>query len=90
VDTHAYAQYVIPPHYDSLIAKLITHGRNREEAIQKMQRALEEFIIEGVATTIPFHQKVLAHPDFLSGKYDTGFGERVGMAREEKEVAAVK
>ncbi|OGO21417.1 MAG: acetyl-CoA carboxylase biotin carboxylase subunit [Chloroflexi bacterium RBG_16_50_9] len=90
VDTHAYAQYVIPPHYDSLIAKLITHGRNREEAIQKMQRALEEFIIEGVATTIPFHQKVLSHPDFLSGKYDTGFGERVGTGREEKEAVGVK
>ena len=90
VDTHAYAGYVIPPHYDSMIAKLITHGRNRQESIQKMQRALEEFIIEGVATTIAYHQKVLAHPDFLEGKYDTGFGESVGMGKEEVPVGAAK
>lgn len=90
VDTHAYANYVIPPHYDSMIAKLITHGRNRQESILKMQRALEEFIVEGVATTISFHQKVLSHPDFVSGKYDTGFVENVVMAREEKEAVGAK
>ncbi len=59
VDTHAYAQYLIPPYYDSLIAKLITHGSNREEAINRMARALEEFVVEGVATTIPLHQAII-------------------------------
>ncbi len=76
VDTHAYAGYVIPPHYDSMIAKLIVRGRSREEAIRKMRRALDEFIIEGIPTTIPFHRKVLDDADFVSGQFDTGFVER--------------
>ena len=75
VDTHAYAKYIIPPFYDSMIAKLITHGKTREEAILKMRRALEEFIIEGVKTTIPFHQKLMSNSQFISGNFDTSFVE---------------
>ncbi len=75
VDTHAYAQYVIPPYYDSLIAKVITNGKDRTEAIGRMKRALEEFIIEGIATTIPFHLKVLENEYFLKGDFDTKFIE---------------
>ena len=79
IDTHVYSGYVIPPHYDSMIAKLITTAQTREEAINKMQRALDEFLIEGVNTTIPFHQKVMAHPKFLSGKYTTKFMDTFEM-----------
>ena len=79
IDTHVYSGYVIPPHYDSMIAKLITTAQTREEAITKMQRALDEFLIEGVKTTIPFHQKVMAHPKFLSGKYTTKFMDTFEM-----------
>ena len=75
VDTHGYAQYVIPPFYDSLIAKLIVFGRYRKEAIERMERALDEFVIEGVKTTIPFHQKVMKHPAFIRGDFDTKFVE---------------
>jgi len=77
VDTHAYAGYEIPPHYDSLIAKLIVHAPTRVEAINKMTQALEEFIIEGVHTTIPFHKKVMADRDFREGRYNTRFVERI-------------
>jgi acetyl-CoA carboxylase biotin carboxylase subunit len=76
VDTHAYAGYEIPPHYDSLIAKLIVHAPTRTEAIDKMRQALEEFVIEGVHSTIPFHKKVMMNDHFRSGKYDTGFIEK--------------
>ena len=79
IDTHVYSGYIIPPHYDSMIAKLITTAQTREEAITKMQRALDEFLIEGVKTTIPFHQKVMAHPKFLSGKYTTKFMDTFEM-----------
>ena len=79
IDTHVYSGYIIPPHYDSMIAKLITTAQTREEAINKMQRALDEFLIEGVNTTIPFHQKVMAHPQFLSGKYTTKFMDTFEM-----------
>lgn len=75
VDTHAYAQYMIPPYYDSLIAKLITHGKDRAEAIERMLRALDEFIIEGVATTIPLHKAVLKNERFRSGDFNTKFLE---------------
>ncbi len=75
VDTSAYAGYVIPPYYDSMIAKLITTAQTREEAIAKMKRALEEFIIEGIKTTIPFHLQLMNHPDFLEGNYTTKFLE---------------
>lgn len=73
IDSHAYAQYVIPPNYDSMIAKLIVRGKNREDAINKMQRALDEFIIEGVTTTSEFHSKLLSHPVVKEGTFDTGF-----------------
>ena len=76
VDSAAYAEAVIPPYYDSLIAKLITHGKNREEAIARMARSLEMFVIEGVSTSIPIHRKILADPDFQAGRYDTHFMER--------------
>ena len=79
IDTHVYSGYIIPSHYDSMIAKLITTAQTREEAINKMQRALDEFLIEGVNTTIPFHQKVMAHPKFLSGKYTTKFMDTFEM-----------
>ena len=76
VDTAAYAEGVIPPYYDSLIAKLIVRAKDRDEACSRMARALEMFIVEGVYTTIPLHRKILADPDFRAGKIDTGFIER--------------
>jgi acetyl-CoA carboxylase biotin carboxylase subunit len=76
VDTAAYAEGVIPPYYDSLIAKLIVRAKDRNEAISRMARALEMFIVEGVYTTIPLHRKILADPDFRAGNFDTGFIER--------------
>ena len=86
VDTHAYAKYVIPPFYDSMIAKLIVLGKTREEAILKVRRALEEFIIEGVSSTISFHKKILSDTRFVSGKFDTSFVESMlSQEAEEKE-----
>ncbi len=76
MDTAAYAESVIPPYYDSLIAKLIAHGGNRAEAINRMARALEMFIIEGISTSIPIHEKIMADPDFRAGKFDTHFLSR--------------
>jgi acetyl-CoA carboxylase, biotin carboxylase subunit len=73
VDTHVYAGYTIPPYYDSLIAKLICRAQTREECIKKMERALDEFIVEGVKTTVPFHKKLMKDPNFRSGKFHTGF-----------------
>ena len=75
IDTHVYANYVIPPFYDSLIVKLIAVAQTREEAISKMERALEEFIIEGVKTTIPFHQALMKDENFRKGNYTTKFME---------------
>ena len=77
VDTHAYAKYVIPPYYDSMIAKLIAHGKNREEAILKARRALDEFIIEGIPTTIDFHKKILTDKRFISGQFTTSLIEEI-------------
>ncbi|HPD33126.1 MAG TPA: acetyl-CoA carboxylase biotin carboxylase subunit [Bacteroidota bacterium] len=77
VDSHLYQGYIIPPNYDSLVAKLITYGRTREQAIAKMKWALDEMVIEGIKTTIPFHKKMLENPDFLAGKIDTKYLERV-------------
>ncbi len=74
-DTHVYAGYTIPRHYDSMIAKLIVHAPTRHWAIRRMQRALDEFVLEGIATTIPFHQDLLQHPAFISGDIDTHFVE---------------
>jgi acetyl-CoA carboxylase biotin carboxylase subunit len=76
IDTAAYAEGTIPPYYDSLIAKLIVRGKDRNEAISRMGRALEMFIVEGIYTTIPLHRRILADPDFRAGKFDTGFIER--------------
>ena len=76
VDTAAYTEGVIPPYYDSLIAKLIVRAKDRNEAVSRMSRALEMFIVEGVHTTIPLHRKILADPDFRAGNFDTGFIER--------------
>ena len=73
VDTHVYASYSVPPYYDSMIAKLICKAETREECITKMQRALDEFVIEGVKTTIPFHQKLMMDENFRSGNFHTGF-----------------
>ena len=73
IDTAAYAEGVIPPYYDSLIAKLISFGRDREEALCRMRRALDEMVIEGIETTISMHKKILNHPEFIAGKATTGF-----------------
>ncbi len=76
VDTHVYAGYTVPPYYDSLLAKLICHGRDRAEALARLGQALDSFILEGVTTTIPFLARVIRHPDFVAGKVDTRFLER--------------
>ncbi len=73
VDTAAYTDSVISPYYDSLIAKLITHGKTREEAIQRMKRALSMFVVEGIHTTIPLHERILSDEDFVAGRFDTSF-----------------
>ncbi len=77
VDSHVYTGYTIPPFYDSMIAKLIVHADNREQALARCKRALDEFIIEGVHTTIPFTQFILGSKDFVAGNYDTGYIEKV-------------
>jgi acetyl-CoA carboxylase biotin carboxylase subunit len=76
VDTHVYAGYTVPPYYDSLLAKVIVHGNDREEALARMGQALDSFILEGVTTTIPFLARVIRHPDFVAGEIDTRFLER--------------
>ena len=85
LDTHVYSGYVIPPNYDSMIAKLITTAQTREEAINKMKRALDEFVVEGIKTTIPFHRQLMDHPDYLAGNYTTKFMEDFVM--DEKYIA---
>lgn len=84
VDTAAYHDGVIPPYYDSLVAKLITHGADRAEATARMNRALDMFVVEGIYTSIPLHLKILAHPDFVAGKLDTSFLVRTGLIGEKK------
>jgi len=79
VDTHIYSGYKIPPYYDSLVAKLIAYGKNREESLTRLRRALDEFVIEGIKTTIPFHRKLIEQPDFINGEFDTGFLERTNL-----------
>lgn len=76
VDSYVYQGYTIPPYYDSLIGKLIVKGRDRKEAISRLRRALEEVVIEGITTTVPFYQELIEHPDFVNGNIDTGFIER--------------
>jgi acetyl-CoA carboxylase biotin carboxylase subunit len=75
---------MIPPHYDSMIAKLLAHGNTREEAIARMRRALSEFVIAGVSTTIPFHERMMTDPDFVSGDFNTGT-----LAKKKKEQEAL-
>ncbi|MEG1021112.1 MAG: acetyl-CoA carboxylase biotin carboxylase subunit [Myroides sp.] len=75
LDTHVYSGYTIPPNYDSMIAKLITTAQTREEAISKMKRALDEFVIEGIKTTIPFHRQLMDNTDYVAGNYTTAFME---------------
>ncbi|MDG1398941.1 MAG: acetyl-CoA carboxylase biotin carboxylase subunit [Polaribacter sp.] len=79
MDTHVYAGYMIPPNYDSMIAKLIVTAQTREEAINKMRRALDEFVIEGIKTTIPFHRQLMDHPEYIAGNYTTKFMEDFEM-----------
>ncbi|KGO84909.1 acetyl-CoA carboxylase [Flavobacterium rivuli WB 3.3-2 = DSM 21788] len=79
LDTHVYSGYTIPPNYDSMIAKLITTAQTRQEAISKMKRALDEFIIEGIKTTIPFHRQLMDEPDYVAGNYTTKFMESFKM-----------
>jgi acetyl-CoA carboxylase biotin carboxylase subunit len=76
VDSHVFAGYTVPPYYDSLLAKVIVHGNTREEALLRMEQALDSFILEGVTTTIPFLARVIRHPDFRAGTVDTKFLER--------------
>ena len=76
MDTAAHADAVIPPYYDSLVAKLIAYGDTRAESIARMRRALEMFVIEGIKTSIPLHRKILADPDFAEGRLDTHFLDR--------------
>ena len=83
LDTHVYAGYTIPPNYDSMIAKLITTAQTREEAVHKMKRALDEFVIEGIKTTIPFHRQLMDHPAYISGNYTTKFMEDFIMESED-------
>jgi acetyl-CoA carboxylase biotin carboxylase subunit len=85
MDTHVYSGYSIPPNYDSMIAKLITTAQTREEAINKMKRALDEFVIEGIKTTIPFHRQLMDHPDYLAGNYTTAFMNDFVMDPKPKE-----
>jgi acetyl-CoA carboxylase biotin carboxylase subunit len=85
LDTHVYSGYTIPPQYDSMIAKLITTAQTRDEAISKMKRALDEFVIEGIKTTIPFHRQLMDHPDYLAGNYTTKFMEDFVIQKEVQE-----
>ena len=87
VDTHAYADYMIPPHYDSMIAKLIVRGKTREQTIRKMTRALEEFVVEGVDTTIPFHIQLMQDERFRAGDFDTRFLDDFELKPREKQPA---
>jgi acetyl-CoA carboxylase biotin carboxylase subunit len=84
VDTAVYASYTIPPYYDSMVAKLICRASTREECIKKMERALDEFIIEGVKTTVPFHQRLMKDERFRAGNFHTGFLNDFDLGEEEE------
>jgi acetyl-CoA carboxylase biotin carboxylase subunit len=86
VDTHIYEGYVVPPNYDSLLAKLIVHAEDRDAAIRRLRRALGEFVVEGIQTNLQFHRKLIDHPDFIEGRVDTHFLER--FSTEEKPAVA--
>jgi acetyl-CoA carboxylase biotin carboxylase subunit len=77
VDTHIYDGYVVPPNYDSLLAKLIVHAEDRESARRRLRRALQEFVIEGIRSNLDFHRRLVEHPDFVEGRLDTHFLERM-------------
>jgi acetyl-CoA carboxylase biotin carboxylase subunit len=77
VDTHVYQGYVVPPNYDSLLAKLIAFGEDRPTAIARLRRALDEFTVEGIKTNLDFHRRLVRHEDFLRGRLDTRFIERM-------------
>ena len=81
MDSHVYAGYTVPPYYDSMIGKLIAYGKDREEALRRMEIALEEMIIEGIKTTVPFHLMALRDPDFRRGDIDTHFVEKLFKSR---------
>src|SRR5262249_16358839 len=81
VDTHVHQGYSVPPFYDSLLAKLLVHGTDRTDAIARMLRALSEFTVGGLKTTIPFHQRVLADPTFVEGRADTTYVDTMGALR---------
>lgn len=83
VDSAAYPGYTIPPYYDSMIAKVITYGDTREETIARMKRALSEFVIEGVHTTIPFHLRLLENENFVAGEFNTKFLELNDVMKSE-------
>jgi acetyl-CoA carboxylase biotin carboxylase subunit len=89
VDTHVYEDYVIPPYYDSLVAKLIVHGSDRHEALRRLERALDFFIIEGVETSIPLHKQIVRDPSFRAGDMSTRFMERFRATRREAAEAGV-
>ena len=76
VDSHVYAGYTVPPYYDSMVAKLIVHGKNREEAIQKVKRCLDEYVVDGIKTTIPLHRILADDPDMRKGDYDIHWLEK--------------
>jgi acetyl-CoA carboxylase biotin carboxylase subunit len=84
IDSHAYAGYPVPSNYDSMIAKLIVHASSRDQAISRMSRALGEYMITGIKTTIPFQQEIMRHKDFINGQYDTGFVEKMLAERAKK------
>ena len=90
VDTHAYEDYYIPPYYDSLLAKLIAFGQDRQEAVARMQRALDFFVVEGVSTSLPLHQRILRDPRFRAGNYSTRFMERLLESEAESSKLATK
>ena len=85
IDSHVYSGYRIPPYYDSLLAKLIVWGANRQEAIAVCRRALSELIVEGVKTTQGFQKQLINHKDFVEGKYDTGFVDRMTQTTKKEE-----
>ncbi|WP_181350063.1 acetyl-CoA carboxylase biotin carboxylase subunit [Thalassobacillus sp. CUG 92003] len=89
VDSAAYPGYMIPPYYDSMVAKLITYGNDRHEAVQRMKRALDEFVIEGVHTTIPFHQRMMQHEVFVEGHFNTKFLDKYTIMKDEIEGSEV-
>jgi len=77
IDTHIYAQYVVPPFYDSLLAKLIVHADDRPAALSRLRRCLDEIVVEGIATNVALHRRILDHPAFAKGDFDTGFLARM-------------